>query len=102
MEVETVELEELKEESLLGPAAIDPDKYLSVVKDVEIRLSAVLGKTTMTVGELIEMREGRVLALDKLADEPIELVLSEKIVARGILVVVDDNFGIQLTEICEL
>ena len=100
--VENVELEDIKAPlTVAGAGTLGRDKYLEVVKDVEIRLTALLGSAELTVGELFAMSEGGVVKLDKDSAEPIELKLNGQLVARGNLVVVDDNFGVQLTEVCE-
>ena len=100
--VEAVELDELQIGMGSNEKILGNEKYLSVVKDVEIKLSAFLGTAKVTVGELFSMKEGGVLELDTLSTDPIELRFQGRLVAKGNLVVVDDNFGIQITEICEL
>jgi len=77
------------------------DKLFSVVKDVEVGLSVVLGGTTLTVEALASLKEGEVLALDQLSTEPVDVMLNGELIARGSIVVVDDNFGLKLTEVSE-
>ena len=101
-EVETLEFEELGSENEPEKPALGDGKYLDVVKDVQIKLSAVLGETKITVGDLFGLKDGGILPLDKLTTEPLELYLSGQLVAKGNLIIVDDNFGVQLTEICDL
>jgi flagellar motor switch protein FliN/FliY len=95
--VEKVELEELDvanvKDKLVGA------KNLDVVRDVEVRLTAVLGGTTLSVGEMFNLQENSVLTLDALVDQPVDLLLNQQIVARGALVIADDNFAVQITEI---
>ena len=94
--VDTVELSQLEpgeaSKKLVTPQTLD------VVKDVQLRLTAVLGEVSLTVAELFALTENSILPLDTLADEPVDLVLDNRVVARGALVIVDDNFGIQITE----
>jgi flagellar motor switch protein FliN/FliY len=95
--VDTVELSQLEpgeaSKKLVTPQTLD------VVKDVQLRLTAVLGEVSLTVAELFALTENSILSLDALADEPVDLVLDNRVVARGALVIVDDNFGIQITEV---
>jgi flagellar motor switch protein FliN/FliY len=95
--VDTVELSQLEpgeaSKKLVTPQTLD------VVKDVQLRLTAVLGEVSLTVAELFALTENSILSLDTLADEPVDLVLDNRVVARGALVIVDDNFGIQITEV---
>ncbi len=69
------------------------------LRDVPVRISAVLGYKKMTIAELIEMESGAVLMLDKRVGEPIDLHVNDRLVARGELIVVDGKLGISITEI---
>lgn len=71
----------------------------SLLKEVEVTLQARLGELVMPVAELMELREGSVLALAVQLDDPIELLLNDALVARGEIVAVDDRFGIRIVEI---
>ena len=95
--VENVEFSEL-EDGAAGKK-LNSSPTLDVVRDVQVRLIAVLGETTLSVGELFNLTEGSVLKLDTLVDEPLELMLDNRVVARGTLVVADDNFGVQISEV---
>ena len=72
---------------------------LDVVKDMQVRLEVRLGEASLSVAELMDLREQSVVRLDRDAAAPVDLVLDGKIVGRGVLVVVDDHYGIQITEI---
>ncbi len=69
------------------------------LRDVPVRISAVLGYKKMTVAELIELKRGNVILLDKRVGEPIDLYVNDRLVARGELIVVDGKLGISITEI---
>ena len=73
----------------------------SLLKEVEVSLQARLGQVTMPVSELLELRSGSILTLDRNIAEPIELYLNNALVARGEIVAVDDMFGIRITEVAE-
>ena len=95
--IQNVELGEIKTET--GEKKVLHDMKLDLVKGVKLQIKALLGNTEITVGELFDLKENSVLKLDAKTNQPIELQLDGKLVARGSLVVVDDNFGIQITEV---
>lgn len=95
--IENIELAEL--EGGGGTKKLINSPALEVIRDVPLQLTAVLGGATLTVGELFGLTENSVLKLDTLVDEPLELMLDNRVVARGILVVADDNFGVQISEV---
>jgi flagellar motor switch protein FliN/FliY len=65
---------------------------------VKVRLRVSVGQATLSIGELLALKEGGVLKLDAALDLPVEILLDDKVVARGQLVAVDDNFGVRITE----
>lgn len=70
-----------------------------LIKSVKVGITAVAGSAELTVHRLMELKNGDVLKLDRTVDGPVDLVLEGKVIARGELVVVGDNFGIRLTEV---
>jgi flagellar motor switch protein FliN/FliY len=72
---------------------------LDAVQGVKVRVSVTAGEATLTVGELMALREGQVVKLDSLVDTPFDVCLEGQVVARGELVAVDDNFGIRIVEL---
>jgi flagellar motor switch protein FliN/FliY len=66
---------------------------------VPVDVSVEVGRTRMTVGETLELREGSVITLDRLADEPVDVLVNGKPIARGEVVVIDEQFGLRLTQI---
>jgi flagellar motor switch protein FliN/FliY len=82
------------------PAApLDTTHALGRVMDIPLAISVELGRTKMLIGELLQLNEGSVLELSKLAGEPLDVLVHGKLVARGEAVVVNDKFGIRLTDI---
>ena len=77
----------------------DKDKNLELILDVPLKVTVELGRTKMVVSELLNLGQGSVIELNKLAGEPMELLVNEKLVARGEAVVVNEKFGIRLTDI---
>lgn len=92
-------LQELSPQSPSGNALFDGRHEL--IKDVKVRLSVVIGRAELTVEQLFDLKHSSVIALDALADEPVEVVLNGRTIARGELVVVGETFGVRLTEVPE-
>jgi flagellar motor switch protein FliN/FliY len=72
---------------------------LGLILDIPVRVTVELGRTRKTVGEILNLSPGSVVELDKLAGEPVDVLVNGKLVARGEVVVIDENFGIRVTEI---
>jgi flagellar motor switch protein FliN len=72
---------------------------LAPVFDVPVHISAVLGKTSMSVAELLRLAQGSVLELDRKVGEAIDIYVNNRLVARGEVVIVDDRLGVTMTEI---
>jgi flagellar motor switch protein FliN/FliY len=76
-----------------------PVEELGAVYDVPVQLSAVLGKATMPVSQLLRLGRGAVLELDRKVGESIDILVNNRLVARGEVVIVDDRIGVTMTEI---
>ncbi|MEQ8178886.1 MAG: flagellar motor switch protein FliN [Amphiplicatus sp.] len=72
---------------------------LDAIFDVPVKVSAVLGKTRIKVGELMGLGQGAIIALDRKVGEPIDLYVNDRLIARGELVMVDGALGVTMTEI---
>ncbi|RJP69878.1 MAG: flagellar motor switch protein FliN [Candidatus Abyssobacteria bacterium SURF_17] len=72
---------------------------IDLILDIQLKLTARLGQVEMPVGEIMELAPGSVIDIDRLVDEPVELVVNDRLIARGEIVVVQENFGIRITEI---
>jgi len=77
----------------------DNPPNLSVLLDVPIKLSVELGSCHMPMKDLLQLSVGSVVKLDKVADAPVDIYVNQKLVARGEVVVVEERFGIKITEI---
>lgn len=97
MAVHSVELEDLATEGTSSRPILD--RNLDVIKNVKVKLEIFLGEAELTVGELFDLNEDSVVKLDRDVTAPVDIVLDGKVVARGSLVVVDDNFGVRITQI---
>jgi len=72
---------------------------LRLLDSVQVKLQVMLGEACSTVGELLSLQEASLLKIDRKADYPVDVMLNGSVVARGQLVVVDDNFGVRITEV---
>lgn len=86
--------EELKEEN--RKEGIRDIKFLL---DIPLQITVELGRTKMSLQEVLQLGQGSVVELDKLAGEPLEILVNERPVARGEVVVVNEKFGVRITEI---
>jgi flagellar motor switch protein FliN/FliY len=80
--------------------AIDPAN-LKLVLDVELNVSLRFGQRQLPLREVLELASGSVIELDRQVDDPVELLLDGKVIARGEAVIVDGNYGLRVTEICQ-
>ena len=76
-----------------------PPQTLEAIYDVPVTINAVLGKSVMSVNQLLRLGRGAVVELDRKVGEPIDILDNNKLVARGEIVIVDDKLGVTLTEI---
>ncbi|MEE9518455.1 MAG: flagellar motor switch protein FliN [Candidatus Adiutricales bacterium] len=74
-------------------------RSLDFILDIPLEVSVVLGKTKMLINDLLQLGQGSVIELTKLAGEPLEILVNNKLVARGEPVVVNEKFGVRLTDI---
>ncbi|HEX2581372.1 MAG TPA: flagellar motor switch protein FliN [Dongiaceae bacterium] len=100
---ETLPLDEL-EDSEVKPTdpsqeALPAGRELDAVYDIPVQISAVLGKSTMQVSQLLKLGRGAVVELDRKVGEAIDIYVNNRLVARGEVVVVDDRLGVTMTEI---
>jgi len=77
------------------------NKNLDLLLDVEIPISVEVGRTQMSLEEVLKLVPGSVIALDKKAEEPVDLRVNGKLVARGEVVLVDDTYGLRITQIVD-
>ena len=95
-------LEEFPESTALATVSDEPEKTavdLAPVFDVPVNISAVLGKSTMSVAQLLKLAAGSVRELDRKVGEAIDIYVNNRLVARGEVVVVDERLGVTMTEI---
>ncbi|TWI72407.1 flagellar motor switch protein FliN/FliY [Desulfobotulus alkaliphilus] len=75
------------------------ERDLDFILDIPLELSVELGRSRMLVNDLLQLGQGSIVELNKLAGEPLEIYINRKLVARGEVVVVNEKFGVRLTDI---
>jgi len=83
--------------AMSAPTTAPPN--LDLVLDVPVRLTVELGSCLLPMREVLQLGVGSVVQLDKAADDPVQLSVNRKVVARGEVVVVENRFGIKITEL---
>ncbi|MCC6491238.1 MAG: flagellar motor switch protein FliN [Candidatus Hydrogenedentes bacterium] len=84
------------------PEAATNDTYsrnLDMVLDIRLVATARLGRIEMPISEILSLGPGSIIEVGHLVDEPVELLVNDKLIARGDVVVVDEKFGLRITEI---
>lgn len=94
-----VEVQELQFPSFDKEASIQPAGNMDVLLDVSLEVSVELGRTKKKIKEILEFGPGTVIELDRLVGEPIDVLVNGKYIAKGEVVVIDENFGIRITDI---
>ncbi|KZE65880.1 flagellar motor switch protein FliN [Fictibacillus phosphorivorans] len=74
-------------------------KNLDMLLDIPLQVTVELGRTKKTIKDILEMSQGSIVELDKLAGEPVDIFVNQKMIAKGEVVVIDENFGVRVTEI---
>lgn len=83
----------------VGPANTAPLQSLDFILDIPLKVTAELGRSKMAIRDILQLAQGAVIELSKFAGEPLEVLVNDKLIARGEVVVVNEKFGIRLTDI---
>jgi flagellar motor switch protein FliN/FliY len=75
------------------------EESLEILMDIPLQISVELGRVKMVVKDVVELGSGSIIEIDKAAGEPVDVLVNGKVVARGEVVVIEDNFGVRITEI---
>ncbi|MBF8222263.1 MULTISPECIES: flagellar motor switch protein FliN [Halomonadaceae] len=84
---------------LEGGSPAGTPRDLEMIMDIPVKLTVELGRTRITIKQLLELAQGSVIELDGLAGEPMDILINGYLIAQGEVVVVDDKYGIRITEI---
>ena len=82
-----------------GPGARNESRNLDLILDIPLTVTVELGRSKLLINDLLQLGQGSVIELTKLVGEPLEVLINNKLVARGEVVVVNDKFGVRLTDI---
>ena len=94
-DVQTAPLDTLEDDS----APIGEEVNLDVILDIPVTIAMEIGRTTISIRNLLQLNQGSVVELDRLAGEPMDVLVNGTLVAHGEVVVVNDKFGIRLTDV---
>lgn len=83
----------------VAPVSSGETKSLDLILDIPLTVAVELGRSKMLINDLLQLGQGSVIELTKLVGEPLEVLVNQKLVARGEVVVVNEKFGVRLTDI---
>lgn len=86
------------DESLPAEPRSHKAENIELLMDVSLRVTVELGRTRMQLAQILELQHGSVVELDRIAGDPVDIFVNDCMVARGEVVVVDDKFGVRITE----
>jgi flagellar motor switch protein FliN len=78
---------------------LNESRNLDMLMDIPLQVTVELGRTKRKIKEILELTHGSIIELDKLAGEPVDILVNKKLIAKGEVVVIDENFGVRITEI---
>lgn len=84
---------------LSRPGNVPSGTNLDLLLGVNLRVAVELGRTRMTIEDILKLGPGSVVELDKLAGEPVDVLVNDRLIARGEVVVIDDRFGVRITDV---
>ncbi|MDR3247832.1 MAG: flagellar motor switch protein FliN [Treponema sp.] len=96
---QTANVQSVQFPSLVPHATPQEAGNISLIMDVYMEMTVELGRTRKLIKEILGMGEGTIIELDKLAGEPVDILVNHKLIAKGEVVVIDENFGVRVTEI---
>ncbi|MEH6470188.1 MAG: flagellar motor switch protein FliN [Halopseudomonas sp.] len=98
-DAEAVDLNELVDDSMPMPMQVGDNPDLDVILDIPVSLSMEVGSTEIAIRNLLQLSQGSVIELDRMAGEPLDVRVNGTLIAHGEVVVVNDRFGIRLTDV---
>ncbi|MBB6452914.1 flagellar motor switch protein FliN/FliY [Salirhabdus euzebyi] len=94
--IQSAAFSNFEQQTVLPP---QEQQNLDMLLDIPLKVSVELGRTQKTIKEILEMGSGSIVELDKLAGEPVDIHVNDKLIAKGEVVVIDENFGVRVTDI---
>ena len=80
-------------------SAMQTQENIALIKDVPLEVTVELGRTSKAISDILDFAPGTIIELDKIAGEPVDVLVNGKLVAKGEVVVIEENFGVRVTEI---
>lgn len=96
MNVQVAELDELQDDT---PLSADQHRKLDTILDIPVTISMEVGRSNISIRNLLQLNQGSVVELDRVAGEPLDVLVNGTLIAHGEVVVVNDKFGIRLTDV---
>jgi len=96
---ETVEAVGLEEFDNVPNASVNDNPELDIILDIPVTISMEVGSTSITIRNLLQLNQGSVIELDRLAGEPLNVLVNGTLIAHGEVVVVNEKFGIRMTDV---
>lgn len=98
-EQESVDVRPAEFVPLMSKGSSGGNSRIDLVADIPVRVTVELGRTRKNISDILNMTPGSVIELDKMAGEPVDVLVNGKLIAKGEVVVIDENFGVRVTEI---
>ncbi|MDX1677862.1 flagellar motor switch protein FliN [Arsukibacterium sp.] len=96
-DAKAVDLEELKDEK--SSISVDEQRKLDTILDIPVTISMEVGRAKISIRNLLQLNQGSVVELERVAGEPLDVLVNGTLIAHGEVVVVNDKFGIRLTDV---
>ena len=88
--------------NLSPTSSVQGSSNVGLLMDVSMEMSVELGRTRRLIKDILSIGEGTIIELDKLAGEPVDILVNHKLIAKGEVVVIDENFGVRITEVAQV
>lgn len=98
VQAEPVDLSETEDQAV-ERGEVNEEDNLKMIMDIPVDIRVELGHTVLNIGEILRLTKGSVVALDRLTGSPSDIMVNGKLIGRGDVVVVDENFGIRITSL---
>lgn len=99
MNMQSMNIQPAQFQSFSGNTAMAGDENIGLIRDVPLEVTVELGRTKKSIAEILDFAPGTIIELDKIAGEPIDVLVNGKFVAKGEVVVIEESFGVRVTEI---
>ncbi|MBE6841620.1 MAG: flagellar motor switch protein FliN [Ruminococcus sp.] len=90
---------DISENDKLDSSELNTKRHMELLLDVPVDIRVQVGKTKRTMGEIMRLSQGSVIQLNKQAGAPVDVIANDQLIAKGDVIVMDDKFGVRLTEI---